>query len=90
MRDQDDPNQLEGRGCQCQRLVRIKRIDAQLYARLGHSAQEKMVKAERTPRMPVPPAELNREQKWQMMLSKVCVGNVGVNALSGLQRCVDS
>ena len=64
------PNQLEGRGCQCQRLVRIKRIDAQLYARLGHSAQEKMVKAERTPRMPVPPAELNREQKWQMMLSK--------------------
>ncbi|POT56009.1 CaiF/GrlA family transcriptional regulator [Citrobacter amalonaticus] len=65
------PNQLEGRGCQCQRLVRVTQIDPQLYVRLGHSVQEKMVSAVKTPRMPaVPPAELNREQKWQMMLSK--------------------
>ncbi|AKE57667.1 carnitine metabolism transcriptional regulator CaiF [Citrobacter farmeri] len=63
------PNQLEGRGCQCQRLVRVTHIDPQLYARLGHSAQEKMVN--KSPRMSsVPPSELNREQKWQMMLSK--------------------
>ncbi|WP_336218446.1 carnitine metabolism transcriptional regulator CaiF [Citrobacter amalonaticus] len=63
------PNQLEGRGCQCQRLVRVTRIDPQLYARLGHSAQEKMIS--KPPRMSVvPPSELNREQKWQMMLSK--------------------
>lgn len=63
------PNQLEGRGCQCQRLVRVTRIDPQLYARLGHSAQQKMIS--KPPRMSVvPPSELNREQKWQMMLSK--------------------
>ena len=63
------PNQLEGRGCQCQRLVRVTHIDPQLYARMGHSAQEKMVS--KSPRMSVvPPSELNREQKWQMMLSK--------------------
>jgi transcriptional activator CaiF len=63
------PNQLEGRGCQCQRLVRVTHIDPQLYVRLGHSAQEKMVS--KSPRMSVvPPSELNREQKWQMMLSK--------------------
>lgn len=63
------PNQLEGRGCQCQRLVRVTHIDPQLYARLGHSAREKMVS--KSPRMTaVPPSELNREQKWQMMLSK--------------------
>lgn len=54
---------------QCQRLVRVTHIDPQLYARLGHSAQEKMVS--KSPRMSaVPPSELNREQKWQMMLSK--------------------
>ncbi|MCX9457947.1 CaiF/GrlA family transcriptional regulator, partial [Vibrio cholerae] len=29
------PNQLEGRGCQCQRLIRVNTIDSQLYARLG-------------------------------------------------------
>ncbi|MTH45060.1 carnitine metabolism transcriptional regulator CaiF [Intestinirhabdus alba] len=63
------PNQLEGRGCQCQRLVRITHIDPQLYTRLGHGPQAKVVN--RAPRLPaVPPAELNREQKWQMMLSK--------------------
>lgn len=65
------PNQLEGRGCQCQRLVRIKSIDSQLYARIGNSVREKMAGAGKTPRMTtVPPTELNREQKWQMMLSK--------------------
>ncbi|EMK5830887.1 carnitine metabolism transcriptional regulator CaiF [Citrobacter sedlakii] len=63
------PNQLEGRGCQCQRLVRVTHIAPQLYARLGQRAQEKV--ATRAPRIPaVPPSELNREQKWQMMLSK--------------------
>ncbi|CBG86818.1 carnitine metabolism transcriptional regulator CaiF [Citrobacter rodentium] len=63
------PNQLEGRGCQCQRLVRVTHIAPQLYARLGQGAQQKMVN--RTPQMTaVPPSELNREQKWQMMLSK--------------------
>lgn len=63
------PNQLEGRGCQCQRLVRVTHIDPQLYARLGHNVQEKIVS--KSPRMSaVPPSELNREQKWQMMLSK--------------------
>lgn len=65
------PNQLEGRGCQCQRLVRVKNIDAQLYARLKNSVQEKMLHAGKTPRLAaVPSAELKPEQKWQMMLSK--------------------
>ena len=63
------PNQLEGRGCQCQRLGRVTHIDPQLYARLRHRVQEKMVS--KPPQMSVvPPSELNREQKWQMMLSK--------------------
>lgn len=63
------PNELKGRGCQCQRLVRVKHIDPQLYVRLGQNAQEKTIA--RSPRMTaVPPSELNREQKWQMMLSK--------------------
>lgn len=63
------PNQLEGRGCQCQRLIRVNTIDSQLYARLG--TVKNTVSAGRTPRIPaIPPSELNCEQKWKMMLSK--------------------
>lgn len=65
------PNQIAGRGCQCQRLVKVVSIDAQLYRRLNHNLQERKVSVAKTPRLSaVPPAELNREQKWQMMLSK--------------------
>ena len=64
------PNQLEGRGCQCHRLVRVTHIDAQLYTRLSHNALGKAIDR-RGPRAPtVPPADLNYEQRWQMMLSK--------------------
>ena len=63
------PNQLEGRGCQCQRLIRVNTIDSQLYARLG--TVKNTVSTGRTPRIPaIPPSELNCEQKWKMMLSK--------------------
>ncbi|MRS13341.1 carnitine metabolism transcriptional regulator CaiF [Enterobacteriaceae bacterium RIT691] len=65
------PNQLEGRGCQCQRLLRIRNIDKQLYARLKTALPEKDPFRSATPRLAsVPPGELNREQKWQWMLSK--------------------
>ena len=65
------PNQIAGRGCQCQRLVKVISIDSHLYNRLSHNLQEKKVSVANTPRLSaVPPTELNREQKWQMMLSK--------------------
>jgi Protein of unknown function (DUF1401). len=65
------PNQLEGRGCQCQRLLRIKNIDKQLYARLKDASVEKETFGGAAPRLAtVPPVELDREQKWQWMLSK--------------------
>ncbi|QLZ61440.1 carnitine metabolism transcriptional regulator CaiF [Citrobacter freundii] len=65
------PNQIAGRGCQCQRLVKVVSIDAHLYSRLNHNLQDKKVSVGKMPRMSaVPPTELNREQKWQMMLSK--------------------
>ncbi|EAB6416125.1 carnitine metabolism transcriptional regulator CaiF [Salmonella enterica subsp. enterica] len=65
------PNQIAGRGCQCQRLVKVVSIDSQLYRRLNHNLQERKVSVAKAPRLPaVPPTELNREQKWQMMLSK--------------------
>jgi transcriptional activator CaiF len=65
------PNQLEGRGCQCQRLLKISHIDKQLYARLEAANEEKETFRSATPRLAsVPPGELNREQKWQWMLSK--------------------
>lgn len=65
------PNKLEGRGCQCQRLVKVVDIDEQIYARLRNNSREKLDGVRKTPRIPaVPLTELNREQKWQMMLSK--------------------
>ncbi|EAA2148390.1 carnitine metabolism transcriptional regulator CaiF [Salmonella enterica subsp. enterica serovar Saintpaul] len=65
------PNQIAGRGCQCQRLVKVVSIDSQLYRRLNHNLQERKVSVAKEPRLSaVPPTELNREQKWQMMLSK--------------------
>ncbi|MBA8062088.1 carnitine metabolism transcriptional regulator CaiF [Citrobacter freundii] len=65
------PNQIAGRGCQCQRLVKVVSIDSHLYSRLNHNLQDKKVSVGKMPRMSaVPPTELNREQKWQMMLSK--------------------
>ncbi|EHS2071599.1 carnitine metabolism transcriptional regulator CaiF [Salmonella enterica] len=65
------PNQIAGRGCQCQRLVKVVSIDSQLYRRLNHNLQERKVSVAKAPRRSaVPPTELNREQKWQMMLSK--------------------
>ena len=55
------PNKLEGRGCQCQRLVKVVDIDEQIYARLRNNSREKLVGVRKTPRIPaVPLTELIR------------------------------
>ncbi|MEG2830032.1 MAG: carnitine metabolism transcriptional regulator CaiF [Edwardsiella sp. (in: enterobacteria)] len=77
------PNQLEGRGCQCQRLIQVSHIDELIAARIRNAintesegtpadAEQKAAEAEAVARMAirVPPDELNREQNWQWMLSK--------------------
>ncbi|WP_058912380.1 carnitine metabolism transcriptional regulator CaiF [Entomohabitans teleogrylli] len=65
------PNQLAGRGCQCQRLVQVKHIDKQLYSRLKASSKDKENLRGHTSRLAtVPPVELDPQQKWQWMLSK--------------------
>lgn len=82
------PNQLEGRGCQCQRLIQVTHIDELIATRIRNAInmeneespsvseamarQEAQADAEAVARMAirVPPDELNREQKWQWMLSK--------------------
>ncbi len=35
------PNQIAGRGCQCQRLVKVVKVSTQLYRRLNHNLQER-------------------------------------------------
>nr|EHZ7765623.1 carnitine metabolism transcriptional regulator CaiF [Providencia rettgeri]EIJ7168765.1 carnitine metabolism transcriptional regulator CaiF [Providencia rettgeri] len=64
------PNKLSGRGCQCQRLIKVKKIDNQLYARLRSHQTEKVTIDSPMKAASMPPSELNREQKWQWMLSK--------------------
>ncbi|WP_369309966.1 carnitine metabolism transcriptional regulator CaiF [Providencia rettgeri] len=64
------PNKLSGRGCQCQRLIKVNKIDNQLYARLRNHQSEKVTLDAPVKATSMPPSELNREQKWQWMLSK--------------------
>ncbi|CAG9412090.1 carnitine metabolism transcriptional regulator CaiF [Providencia alcalifaciens] len=64
------PNKLSGRGCQCQRLIKVTKIDSQLYSRLKNYTSEKITIESPVKNNLVPPTELNREQKWQWMLSK--------------------
>lgn len=65
------PNQLEGRGCQCQRLVKVKRIDSLIHSRFQNSPQNKDdLAVSESPLTPVAVNEMNRQQKWQLMLSK--------------------
>lgn len=65
------PNQLEGRGCQCQRLVRVRDIDHLLYSRFKNNVPVAASPHASEPRPPlIPPRDMDREQKWQWMLSK--------------------
>lgn len=64
------PNKLSGRGCQCQRLIKVTKIDNQLYSRLRNHQVEKVSIDSPIKAASMPPSELNREQKWQWMLSK--------------------
>ncbi|HAW5340180.1 TPA: carnitine metabolism transcriptional regulator CaiF [Escherichia coli] len=48
------PNKLEGRGCQCQRLVKVVDIDEQIYARLRNNSRDKLVGVRKTPRIDAP------------------------------------
>lgn len=68
------PNHLEDRGCQCQRMIQVDHIDDQITERIKNAINTDGDDNDSTsmPRMtiPVPPSELNQEQKWKWMLSK--------------------
>ncbi|MBK5072058.1 carnitine metabolism transcriptional regulator CaiF [Budviciaceae bacterium BWR-B9] len=67
------PNQLEGRGCQCQRLIQVSHIDEVITTRIKNAVNNEADNdpvSRLDPSLRVPPPELNREQKWQWMLSK--------------------
>lgn len=68
------PNHLEGRGCQCQRMIQVDHIDDNIAERIKNAINTDGDDNDSTsmPRMtiPVPPSELNQEQKWKWMLSK--------------------
>ncbi len=64
------PNQLEGRGCQCQRMIKVSHIDPQVYSRLKGHIQEKSSQSSLEKLAAMIPHGLNHEQKWQWMLSK--------------------
>ncbi|MGK5588630.1 carnitine metabolism transcriptional regulator CaiF [Proteus mirabilis] len=64
------PNQLEGRGCQCQRMIKVSHIDPALYARLKSHTQSKSRLSAPEKLAAMIPHGLNHQQKWQWMLSK--------------------
>ncbi|HCT9716603.1 TPA: carnitine metabolism transcriptional regulator CaiF [Proteus mirabilis] len=64
------PNQLEGRGCQCQRMIKVSHIDPALYSRLkGHTQSKSRLSAPEKLAAMIPHG-LDHQQKWQWMLSK--------------------
>ena len=64
------PNQLEGRGCQCQRMIKVSHIDPALYSRLkGHTQSKSRLSAPEKLAAMIPHG-LNHQQKLQWMLSK--------------------
>ena len=64
------PNELEGRGCQCQRQVRVRNINAELYSRFKKQSQPTSRAAAPGQRLTPPPEDLDVGQKWQWMMSK--------------------
>ncbi len=66
------PNQLAGRGCQCQRLLRVEHIDDSIEARLLNAVNIESIPTSLSDRITtaIPPGKLNREEKWQWLLSK--------------------
>ena len=68
------PNHLEGRGCQCQRMIQVDHIDDHIAERIKNAINTDGDDNDSTsmPRMtiPVPPSEPNQEQTWKWMLSK--------------------
>ena len=64
------PNQLEGRGCQCQRMIKVSHIDPALYSRLkGHTQSKSRLSAPEKLAAMIPHGR-KHQQKWQWMLSK--------------------
>lgn len=52
------PNQLEGRGCQCQRMIKVSHIDPALYSRLkGHTQSKSRLSAPEKLAAMIPHAE---------------------------------
>lgn len=71
------PNQLEGRGCQCQRLIQVRDIDELITERIKNAVNSdtagEAVVMDRLAPLPLrvtPPSGPDRAQKWQWMLSK--------------------
>ncbi|XPD82037.1 carnitine metabolism transcriptional regulator CaiF [Proteus mirabilis] len=64
------PNQLEGRGCQCQRMIKVSHIDPALYSRLKGHTQSKSRLSAPEKLAAIIPHGLDHQQKWQWMLSK--------------------
>ncbi|MDF7287665.1 carnitine metabolism transcriptional regulator CaiF [Proteus mirabilis] len=57
------PNQLEGRGCQCQRMIKVSHIDPALYSRLkGHTQSKSRLSAPEKLAAMIPHG-LNHQQK---------------------------
>ncbi len=66
------PNNLEGRGCQCQRLFRVSHIDEAIVERVQNAVNPGLAPVRLHPKLtaPSPLAELNLEEKWHRLLAK--------------------
>ena len=68
------PNQLNGSGCQCQRLIRVSHIDDAICDRIKNAINKSQytVPIETNIVLPKVPMNLSHQERWQQIISKGC------------------
>lgn len=68
------PNELNGSGCQCQRLIKVDKIDDAICDRIKNAINKSQYiePFEHKIELPEIPVELSYKERWQHIISKGC------------------
>jgi transcriptional activator CaiF len=68
------PNELNGSGCQCQRLIKIDRIDDAICERIKNAVNKSQyaMPPETNVALPDVPMNLSHKERWQQIITKGC------------------
>ena len=68
------PNELNGSGCQCQRLIKVDKIDDAICDRIKNAINKSQYIEPLAHKIELPdvPMELSHKERWQHIISKGC------------------